>query len=73
MNRKLSAVSAFFEFHHRHGRGPGDLLATWRPRARAGRGSRCVLGSITPRQERQPAEHPDHQQADKADEHERRA
>ena len=32
-----------------------------------------VFGGVTPRQERQPAEHPDHEHADKADEHERRA
>ena len=32
-----------------------------------------VLGGIAPRQERQPAEHPGHKQAGKADEHERRA
>jgi hypothetical protein len=32
-----------------------------------------VLGGIAPRQERQPAEHPDHEQVDKADEHERRS
>jgi len=30
VNRKLSAVSAFYEFHHRQGEGPGDLLTGWR-------------------------------------------
>ena len=32
-----------------------------------------ILGGIAPRQERQPAEHPDHKQVGKTDEHERRA
>jgi len=32
-----------------------------------------VLTGTAPRKERQPAEHPDHKQIDKADEHERRA
>jgi hypothetical protein len=32
-----------------------------------------VLGSITARQKRQPAEHADHEQVGEADEHERRA
>ena len=32
-----------------------------------------VLGSVTARQQRQPAEYPDHEQIDKTDQHERRA
>jgi hypothetical protein len=32
-----------------------------------------VLGYVTARQQRQPAEHPDHEQVDEANEHERRA
>ena len=32
-----------------------------------------VLGGVTARQEHQPAEHPDHEQVDKTDQHERRA
>jgi hypothetical protein len=32
-----------------------------------------VLGGVTTRQEHQPAEHPDHEQVDEANEHERRA
>jgi hypothetical protein len=36
VNRKLSAVSSFYEFHGRHGAGVGDLLARWRPRGRGG-------------------------------------
>ena len=53
VNRKLSAVSAFFEFHHRHGRSPGDLLATWRPRARGG-SWRPLLAHLGPRPQRVP-------------------
>ena len=30
VNRKLSAVSAFYEFQHSQGEGPGDLLTGWR-------------------------------------------
>lgn len=36
VNRKLSAVSTFYEFHARHGAGVGDLLARWRPGGRGG-------------------------------------
>ena len=32
-----------------------------------------ILGLVIPRQEHQPAKHPDHEQVDKTDEHERRA
>jgi integrase/recombinase XerD len=32
--RKLSALSAFYEFHTRHGVDLGELLVTWRPYAR---------------------------------------
>jgi len=32
-----------------------------------------VLGDVTSDQERQPTEHPDHEQVDEANEHERRA
>lgn len=32
-----------------------------------------VLGGVTARQERQPAEHSDYEQVDKADQHEQRA
>jgi len=32
-----------------------------------------VLGGVTARQERQPAEHADHEQVDEADKHERRS
>jgi hypothetical protein len=32
-----------------------------------------ILRGIAPRQQRQPAEHPDHEQVDQSDKHERRA
>lgn len=36
INRKLSALASFYEFHQRHGAGPGDLLTQWRPGRRGG-------------------------------------
>ncbi len=36
VNRKLSAVSTFYEFHQRRGAEVGDLLARWRPGGRGG-------------------------------------
>lgn len=36
MNRKLSAIASFYEFHQRHGAAVGDLLARWRPGGRGG-------------------------------------
>lgn len=36
VNRKLSALASFYEFHHRHGAGPGELLTRWRPGRRGG-------------------------------------
>lgn len=35
VNRKLSALSSFYEFHARHGVDLGELLVTWRPYAGA--------------------------------------
>jgi integrase/recombinase XerD len=35
IHRKLSALSAFYEFHARHGLDLGELLVTWRPYAGA--------------------------------------
>jgi integrase len=52
VNRKLSAVSAFYEFHHRHGRGPGDLLATWRQGRARGGSWQPMLAHLGPRPER---------------------
>jgi integrase len=52
VNRKLSAVSAFYEFHQRHGVDLGDLLVTWRRRG-SGRGSwRPLLAHLGSRPER---------------------
>ncbi|WP_406291927.1 site-specific integrase [Embleya sp. NBC_00896] len=36
VNRKLSALASFYEFHHRHGVGLGELLTRWRPGRRGG-------------------------------------
>lgn len=36
INRKLSALSSFYEFHARHGVDLGELLTTWRPGGRGG-------------------------------------
>lgn len=36
VNRKLSALASFYEFHHRHGGEFGDLLTSWRPGGRGG-------------------------------------
>ena len=36
VNRKLSALSSFYEFHQRHGADVGELLTRWRPGARSG-------------------------------------
>jgi integrase/recombinase XerD len=36
VNRKLSALASFYEFHHRHGLELGELLTRWRPGRRGG-------------------------------------
>jgi integrase/recombinase XerD len=54
VNRKLAAVSAFYLFHHRHGRGPGDLLATWRTGRSRSRSWQPMLAHLGPRAERSP-------------------
>ena len=36
VNRKLSALASFYEFHQRHGVDVGDLLTRWRPGGRGG-------------------------------------
>ena len=36
VNRKLSAVSAFYQHHARHGVDLGELLRTWQPAGRRG-------------------------------------
>lgn len=52
VNRKLSAVSAFYEFHHRHGVGPGELLTGWRRHARRGGSWQPLLAHLGSRPER---------------------
>ena len=54
VNRKLSAVSAFYEFHHRHGRGPGDLLAAWRRGRPRGGSWQPLLAHLGPQPGRVP-------------------
>ena len=52
VNRKLSAVSAFYEFHQRHGVDLGDLLATWQRRGSGGGSWRPLLAHLGSRPER---------------------
>ena len=52
VNRKLSAVSAFYEFHQRHGVDLGDLLTTWRRRGTHGGSWRPLLAHLGSRPER---------------------
>jgi integrase/recombinase XerD len=49
VNRKLSALSAFYQHAARHGVDLGDLLVAWQPgRGRACRGSRSCTTSASP-------------------------
>ena len=52
VNRKLSAISAFYEFHHRHGVDLGDLLTTWQRRKTHGGSWRPLLAHLGARPER---------------------
>lgn len=52
VNRKLSAVSAFYEFHQRHGVNLGDLLTTWQRRKAHGGSWRPLLAHLGSRPER---------------------
>ena len=52
VNRKLSAVSAFYEFHQRHGVNLGDLLVTWQRRGSGGGSWRPLLEHLGSRSER---------------------
>jgi integrase/recombinase XerD len=52
VNRKLSALSAFYEFHHRHGVDLGDLLTTWQRRGTHGGSWRPLLAHLGTRPER---------------------
>jgi integrase/recombinase XerD len=46
VNRKLSAISAFYEFHQRHGVDLGDLLTTWQRRKTHGGSWRPLLAHL---------------------------
>jgi len=52
VNRKLSAISAFYEFHQRHGVDLGDLLTTWQRRKGQGGSWRPLLAHLGSRPER---------------------
>jgi integrase/recombinase XerD len=52
VNRKLSAISAFYEFHQRHGVDLGDLLTTWQRRGTHGGSWRPLLAHLGTRPER---------------------
>lgn len=52
VNRKLSAISAFYEFHQRHGVDLGDLLTTWQRRGTRGGSWRPLLAHLGSRPER---------------------
>src|ERR1700694_5747262 len=52
VNRKLSAISAFYEFHQRHGVDLGDLLTTWQRRKTQGGSWRPLLAHLGSRPER---------------------
>jgi integrase len=46
VNRKLSALAAFYEFHRRHGVDVGDLLVTWRTATMRGGSWRPLLAHL---------------------------
>lgn len=52
VNRKLSAVAAFYEFHQRHGVDLGDLLTSWQRRKAHGGSWRPLLAHLGSRPER---------------------
>jgi integrase/recombinase XerD len=52
VNRKLSAVSAFYEFQQRHGVDLGDLLVTWQRRGAPGASWRPLYAHSGSRPER---------------------
>ncbi|GGP01087.1 hypothetical protein GCM10012280_71230 [Wenjunlia tyrosinilytica] len=47
MNRKLSAVSAFYQHAARHGVDLGELLTTWQPAGRHGSAWKPFLHHVT--------------------------
>jgi site-specific recombinase XerD len=52
VNRKLSALASFYEFHSRHGVDLGELLTRWRPAGRSGGSWKPFLAHLGPRMER---------------------
>lgn len=52
VNRKLSALSSFYEFHGRHGVELADLLTRWRPGGRSGGSWKPFLAHLGSRDER---------------------
>lgn len=52
VNRKLAAVSSFYEFHQRHGVDLGDLLTVWKTPTGRGGSWRPLLAHLGPRPER---------------------
>lgn len=52
VSRKLSAISAFYEFHQRHGVDLGGLLASWQRRKTHGGSWRPLLAHLGSRPER---------------------
>lgn len=52
VNRKLAAVSSFYEFHQRHGVDLGELLTTWRTQTVRGGSWRPLLAHLGPRPQR---------------------
>ncbi len=52
LQQRLSAISAFYEFHQRHGVDLGDLLTTWQRRGTRGGSWRPLLAHLGTRPER---------------------
>jgi integrase len=55
VNRKLSALSSFYEFHQRHGTELGDLLTRWKPGGRGGGSWKPFLVHLGARDQRRRA------------------
>lgn len=55
VNRKLSALSSFYEFHRRHGTELGDLLTRWKPGGRSGGSWKPFLAHLGARDQRRRA------------------
>jgi integrase len=52
VNRKLSALSSFYEFHQRHGTDLGDLLTRWKPGGGSGGSWKPFLAHLGGRDQR---------------------